>query len=202
MYKVYGKRLLDLGVAVPILFLSSPLLGCLAILIRLRLGSPVLFRQERGGFRETTFVLLKFRTMTDERDPSGAPLSDDQRLTAFGRFLRSTSLDELPTLFNVIRGELSLVGPRPLLSVYLQRYTADQRRRHEVKPGVTGLAQVSGRNALSWQQKFALDVWYVENVSLRLDFNIMVRTVVKLVQREGINQPGTATADEFMGTNT
>jgi sugar transferase EpsL len=158
-----------------------------------------LFRQRRPGLHGQIFTIIKFRTMTDVRDAQGNLLSDAERLTRFGRFLRSTSLDELPELWNVLRGDMSLVGPRPLLMQYLPRYTPEQARRHEVRPGVTGWAQVNGRNALSWEQKFALDVWYVDHVSLRLDAKIIALTVWKILQREGISQPGQATMEEFQG---
>ena len=163
------------------------------------MGAPVLFRQMRPGLQGEPFFLLKFRTMNDVRDEQGELLPDDGRLTGLGSFLRSTSLDELPELFNVLKGEMSIVGPRPLLMQYLDRYTPEQARRHEVKPGVTGWAQVNGRNAISWEEKFELDVWYVDNWSLWLDVKIICMTVWKILKREGVNQPGHATAQEFMG---
>jgi lipopolysaccharide/colanic/teichoic acid biosynthesis glycosyltransferase len=164
------------------------------------MGKPVLFRQLRIGHREKVFTFLKFRTMTDVRDQTGKLLADEQRLTALGRFLRRTSLDELPQLWNVLKGDMSLVGPRPLLPEYLPRYTAFQRRRHEVKPGITGWAQVNGRNALTWEQKFELDVWYVDNCSIKLDLEILWLTLVKVIRREGINAIGSATMPEYMPT--
>ena len=202
VYRSLGKRVLDLALTVPALLLLTPVLGLLALFVRWRLGSPVLFRQVRPGWQSRPFTLLKFRTMRDLRDPSGALLPDAARLTPFGRFLRSTSLDELPELWNVIRGDMSLVGPRPLLMQYLPRYSPEQARRHEVRPGLTGWAQVSGRNALTWEQKFALDVWYVDHLSLGLDLGILIKTLSLIVRRQGINQPGQATAEEFMGTAT
>ena len=199
LYHHYGKRALDLAISVPAAVLLSPLLGALALVVRRALGSPVLFRQVRPGRMGRPFLLVKFRTMRDLVDGDGAPLPDADRLTPFGRFLRSTSLDELPELWNVLRGEMSLVGPRPLLMQYLPRYTAEQARRHEVRPGITGWAQVNGRNALTWEQKFALDVWYVDHVNLWLDLRVLALTVWKIIRREGISQSGQATAEEFMG---
>jgi sugar transferase EpsL len=194
------KRVFDLVVAVPLAVLLAPL-GCLlVIVIRVRLGSPILFRQMRPGFGGRPFELLKFRTMTDARGPDGRLLADAQRLLPLGRWLRRTSLDELPELANVIRGDMSLVGPRPLLMAYLERYSAAQARRHEMPPGITGLAQVNGRNLLSWEERFDLDVWYVDHWSLWLDAKILMKTALKVLAREGISQPGRETADEFMGS--
>jgi lipopolysaccharide/colanic/teichoic acid biosynthesis glycosyltransferase len=198
-YQRKGKRILDLSLTVPALIVLSPLLALIALLVRVLHGSPVLFRQQRPGLHGKPFTMYKFRTMTDARDAEGNLLSDAERLTRFGRFLRSTSLDELPELFNVVKGEMSLVGPRPLLMEYLDRYTPEQMRRHEVCPGVTGWAQVNGRNALSWEQKFALDVWYIDHVSLWLDIRIIALTVWKILRREGISQQGQATMEEFVG---
>ncbi len=195
----FCKRLFDLIGAALGLIVISPLLLMLALLVRWRLGSPILFRQTRPGYRGRPFVLYKFRTMTDRRGPDGHLLPDAERLTRFGRFLRASSLDELPELFNVLRGEMSLVGPRPLLMQYLERYSPEQMRRHEVLPGMTGWAQVNGRNALTWQEKFRLDVWYVDHWSFWLDLKILFLTVWKALKREGISQPGHATAEEFMG---
>jgi len=200
MYRSFGKRLLDLALALLALILLSPVLAMLAMLVRLKLGAPVLFRQVRPGRHGRHFTMLKFRTMTDAHDARGQLFPDSQRLTLFGKFLRSTSLDELPELFNVLKGEMSLVGPRPLLMQYLDRYTPQQARRHEVLPGITGWAQVNGRNALTWEEKFALDVWYVDHVSLSLDLRILFLTLLKIIQREGISQPGQATMEEFMGS--
>ncbi len=196
----FAKRAFDLILAVPALILLSPLLAALAVIVRLRLGAPVLFRQQRPGFCARPFVLLKFRTMTAARDRQGRLLPDDQRLTSFGRFLRGTSLDELPELFNVLSGNMSLVGPRPLLMQYLDRYTPEQMRRHKVRPGITGWAQVNGRNAITWEQKFVLDLWYVDHWSLGLDLRIVALTVWRVITRQGINQPGQATMEEFAGT--
>lgn len=199
MYARWGKRLLDLIVALTALIVLAPVLAVLALLVRAKLGAPVLFRQTRPGLHGKPFTLYKFRTMTDARDAQGNLLPDAERLTPFGRFLRSTSLDELPELWNVLKGDMSLVGPRPLLMQYLDRYTPEQARRHEVRPGITGWAQVNGRNALSWDEKFRLDVWYVDNMSLWLDLRIVALTVWKILKREGISQPGQATMEEFMG---
>lgn len=193
------KRLFDIATsAVAIAFLFPVLLG-LAAAIRWILGSPVLFRQQRPGLGGRPFNILKFRTMTDARGADGVLLSDAERLTRFGRFLRASSLDELPELFNVLKGDMSLVGPRPLLMQYLVRYTPEQARRHEVRPGITGWAQVNGRNAITWEEKFKLDVWYVDNWSLWLDIKIIAMTIWKILKREGISQPGQATMEEFMG---
>lgn len=199
-YVRYTKRALDVAVAGSALALGWPALAAIAGLVRWRLGSPVLFKQQRPGRNGSSFSLWKFRTMTDDRDHNGSPLPDGARLTKFGRFLRSTSLDELPELFNVLRGEMSLVGPRPLLICYLDRYTPEQARRHEVRPGITGWAQINGRNAIAWEQKFAYDVWYVDHVSLRLDIVIIAKTLAKILCRDGVTQPGSATAEEFMGS--
>jgi lipopolysaccharide/colanic/teichoic acid biosynthesis glycosyltransferase len=194
------KRSLDLFlvlVSSPIWF---PVLLILFLIIRIKLGSPVLFRQQRPGLNAFPFELIKFRTMTDERDRDGNLLPDEQRLVPFGKWLRSTSLDELPELINVLKGEMSLVGPRPLLMQYLPLYSSRQARRHDVKPGITGWAQINGRNALSWEEKFDLDVWYVENQSLRLDLKILCLTALKVFSREGISAPGSATAPFFTGS--
>jgi len=199
MYRRFGKRLLDLTLSLTALLCLAPLLALLALLVRVTLGAPVLFRQTRPGRHGQPFTVYKFRTMTDARDANGQLLPDAERLTKFGRFLRSTSLDELPELINVLKGDMSLVGPRPLLMQYLERYTPEQARRHEVRPGITGWAQINGRNALAWEQKFKLDVWYVDHVSCLLDVKIIALTVWRTLKREGINQPGQATAQEFMG---
>jgi sugar transferase EpsL len=201
MYRTFGKKILDLIVAMPGLLFILPVMVLLAILSWLNLSSPVLFRQRRPGLHGKPFSLYKFRTLTDARDESENLLPDSNRLTPFGRFLRSTSLDELPELFNVLKGDMSLVGPRPLLMQYLHRYTPEQARRHEVKPGITGWTQVNGRNALTWEEKFKLDVWYVDNLSISLDLKILVLTIWKILKREGINQPGQATAEEFRGAS-
>ena len=199
-YRRTGKRMLDLSLAIPALLVLAPVGVVIATLARVKLGSPALFRQGRPGRNDEIFELVKFRTMTEDRDSSGTLLADDQRLTSFGRFLRRTSLDELPTLWNVIRGDMSLVGPRPLLVRYLSRYSPNQRRRHEVAPGITGWAQVNGRNALTWEEKFELDVWYVENLSLRTDLAILWRTVAQVLGQRDISAEGHATMPEFMGT--
>jgi len=183
----------------PALILLSPMMLLVVLLIRIRLGKPTLFRQQRPGRHGKPFTMYKFRTMTNARDALGNLLPDADRLTSLGRFLRRTSLDELPELFNVLKGHMSLVGPRPLLMQYLDRYTPEQMRRHEVKPGITGWAQVNGRNVLTWEQKFALDVWYVDHWPLCLDLKIIALTAWKVLTREGISQPGQATAQEFMG---
>ncbi|EHP40130.1 sugar transferase involved in lipopolysaccharidesynthesis [Cupriavidus basilensis OR16] len=194
------KRVFDLLLAAgALLLLCLPLL-ILILLVRRRLGSPVFFRQVRPGLRGRPFEMIKFRTMTDSRGPDGQLLSDADRLTAFGRFLRGTSLDELPELWNVLKGDMSLVGPRPLLMEYLPLYSTEQARRHEVRPGVTGWAQVNGRNALSWEDKFKLDVWYVDNWSLWLDVKILWLTVRKVLVREGISAAGEATMSKFTGS--
>jgi sugar transferase EpsL len=194
-----SKRLLDLCLTVPGMILLSPVLLTVAILVRVFHGSPVLFRQVRPGYKGRLFTLYKFRTMTDRRDALGNLLPDDSRLTKLGKWLRSTSLDELPELVNVLRGEMSLVGPRPLFAHYLERYSSEQARRHEVFPGLTGWAQMNGRNALTWEEKFRLDVWYVDHWRFWLDVKILALTFWKVMKREGISQPGHATAEEFMG---
>ena len=194
------KRLFDVAGALLGLLLGAPVLLALAVLVRACLGSPVLFLQTRISRGERPFTFYKFRTMTDARDAQGRLMPDSERLTPFGRFLRRTSLDELPQLWNVLCGDMSLVGPRPLLPEYLPRYSARQRRRHEVRPGITGWAQVHGRNALSWEQKFELDLFYVERRGWWLDTKIFWLTAVCLVRRQGISQPGHATMPQFLGT--
>ena len=196
-----SKRLFDLILTFPGLVLISPLLGLIGVLVRIFLGSPVLFRQMRPGKGGEPFDVYKFRTMTDERGSGENLLSDAKRMTGLGRFLRSLSLDELPELFNVLRGEMSLVGPRPLLMQYLERYSVEQARRHEVLPGISGWAQVNGRNAITWEDKFRYDVWYVDNWSLWLDIKILLTTAWKVIAREGISQLGHTTAEEFMGSD-
>ena len=193
------KRLLDLAVALGALIVAAPLILILAALVRYNLGSPVLFRQTRPGRHGRPFVLVKFRTMRDAYGADGKPLDDSERLTRFGRFLRASSLDELPGLWNVVTGDMSLVGPRPLLMEYLPLYSPEQARRHEVRPGVTGLAQVNGRNAISWDEKFALDCWYVDHRSFWLDLKIIARTLVKVLHRDGISAVGEATMPRFTG---
>jgi sugar transferase EpsL len=193
------KRLLDLVVSSTLLFLLSPLLIALGVAVGMLIGQPILFRQRRPGLHGVPFELLKFRTMTNAVDTGGRPLPDRERLGRFGAMLRGLSLDELPELINVIRGDMSLVGPRPLLMQYLGRYDSTQARRHDVLPGVTGWAQINGRNAISWEERFALDVWYVDHRSFWLDLKILMITVRKVFRREGITQPGHATMPEFMG---
>ena len=202
MKKIYLpiKRVLDFTAALAGLMVLSPLLLVLAALVRCKLGSPVLFKQDRPGLNSQIFTMYKFRTMTDVRNEQGELLPDEERLPPFGRFLRSTSLDELPELINVLKGDMSLVGPRPLLARYLPRYSPMQARRHEVRPGITGWAQVNGRNAISWEEKFAHDVWYVDNLSPTIDLKILAMTFWKIIKREGISQEGQATMAEFMGT--
>ncbi|MDY0093673.1 MAG: sugar transferase [Candidatus Vecturithrix sp.] len=195
------KRFFDFIVSAAAVVGLSPVLLILATVVRWTLGAPVLFRQQRPGLRGRPFMLLKFRTMTNARGHDGALLPDAARLTRFGRFLRATSLDELPELLNVLKGDMSLVGPRPLLMKYLERYSPKQARRHEVRPGITGWAQVNGRNAITWEEKFKLDVWYVDNQSFWLDIKIVFLTILKIFKREGINQAGQATMEEFMGTD-
>ena len=195
------KRAFDLAVTIPAVLLLLPLLAIVAVLVRYKLGTPVFFRQQRPGLHGKPFTIYKFRTMTDARDAQGMLLPDSERLTPFGRFLRCTSLDELPELFNVLKGDMSVVGPRPLLMQYLGRYTPEQMRRHDVKPGITGWAQINGRNALTWEEKFSLDVWYVNNATLWLDLKILGFTIGTIFRREGINQPGHATAQEFLGNS-
>jgi lipopolysaccharide/colanic/teichoic acid biosynthesis glycosyltransferase len=193
------KRLIDVVAAACGLILLAPLLGLIAAAIRWKLGSPVLFRHLRIGKDERPFVLYKFRTMTEARDSAGRLLPDAQRLTGLGRLLRSTSLDELPQLWNVLKGEMSLVGPRPLVPRYLPRYNRRQRRRHEALPGITGWAQIHGRNTLSWEQKFELDVWYVDHWSLWLDLKILAITLARVLERKGVNQAGDLASPEFLG---
>lgn len=197
-----AKRLLDLLLVILSAPLWIPALLVVSGLVLLVHGSPLLFKQARPGYRGKPFYVYKFRSMNDRRDAQGQLLPDEQRLTGFGRFLRSSSLDELPELFNVLRGEMSLVGPRPLLMQYLERYSPEQARRHNMLPGITGWAQINGRNALTWEDKFRLDVWYVDHWSLGLDLKIIALTLWKVLKREGISQPGHATAAEFMGSDT
>jgi lipopolysaccharide/colanic/teichoic acid biosynthesis glycosyltransferase len=200
MYRQFGKRLLDLVSATCAMVLLAPVFVALALLVRWKLGSPILFAQQRPGWRGRPFTLLKFRTMIDSRAPDGSLRSDAERLVPFGRFLRSASLDELPELWNVLRGDMSLFGPRPLLMQYLERYTPDQMRRHDVRPGISGWAQVNGRNAQTWEDRFRFDLWYVDHLSLALDMRILLLTLKKVVQREGIQAEGHATMPEFTGS--
>lgn len=201
IYRNYLKRPLDFILSLTGIIVLSPLLIIIAILVRIKLGSPVIFRQKRPGLNEKIFTLYKFRTMTDERDENAELLPDEQRLTGFGKFLRSTSLDELPELFNILKGDMSIVGPRPLLVEYLPLYNEQQKRRHEVRPGLTGWAQVNGRNAISWEEKFDLDVEYVDNINFLLDCKIVFSTVKKVLSREGINSETAVTMEPFQGTN-
>lgn len=200
-YNNYVKKVFDLLFSFILLIIISPIFLFVCVFIRIYLGRPILFRQIRPGLGGQQFQMIKFRTMTNGRDSNGILLPDNLRLTPFGKFLRSSSLDELPELLNVIKGEMSLVGPRPLLMEYLPLYTPEQARRHEVLPGITGWAQVNGRNAISWEEKFKLDVWYVDNRSLWLDIKILWMTLGKVFKREGISQDGQATAEKFMGSD-
>jgi len=197
-----AKRAADVVLAALALGIAAPFLAALGLLVAIRLGRPVLFRQARPGLNGKPFVLLKFRTMTNARGRGGELLSDAERLTPFGRKLRATSLDELPELWNVLRGDMSLIGPRPLLTEYLQLYTVDQARRHLVRPGLTGWAQVNGRNALSWEEKLALDVWYVDNRSLWLDMKILWLTVIRVLRAQNISQAGHVTIEKFTGSSS
>ncbi len=199
MYKKFIKRFLDFILSLMALIILSPILLIIYILVRIKLGKPAIFKQERPGKNEKIFTLYKFRTMTDEKDKDGNLLPDEKRLTKFGKILRSTSLDELPELVNILKGDMSIVGPRPLLVEYLPLYNEEQKRRHEVRPGLTGLAQVSGRNSLSWEEKFKDDVYYVDHISLWEDIKIILKTVGKVLKREGISQEGNATMEYFTG---
>ena len=200
MYRRFFKRFFDIVLSACALAVLSLVLLIVAVLVRVKLGSPVIFCQERPGKDEKIFKLYKFRSMTDARDEDGELLPDEVRLTRFGELLRSTSLDELPELWNILKGDMSIVGPRPLLVKYLPRYSAEQHRRHDVRPGLTGLAQVSGRNAISWEEKFALDVEYVDRVSFFLDIKIVFLTVVVVFRRSGIHSSTSETQEEFLGT--
>ncbi len=201
-YEKYIKRPQDFCCALIALIVLSPVLLITAVLVRVKLGSPVIFKQDRPGLNEKIFKLYKFRTMTDERDAEGKMLPDEKRLTSFGRVLRSTSLDELPELLNILSGDMSVVGPRPLLVRYLDRYNVHQARRHEVRPGFTGYAQIHGRNAISWESKFNLDVEYVDNITFLGDWKIIFKTVKTVLRREGITSDNSVTMEEFMGTHT
>jgi sugar transferase EpsL len=199
-YSKIGKRLFDLAAVLLSAPVWLPILAVVAVLVRLRLGSPVLFRQKRPGYRGSIFEIIKLRTMTNACDAQGNLLPDQVRLTSFGRWLRATSLDELPELFNVLRGDMSLVGPRPLLIKYLPLYSPEQARRHNVLPGITGLAQIKGRNDITWEDKFRLDVWYVDHLSWWLDVKILFLTVWKVVAREGVVEPTVGVHQEFTGS--
>lgn len=200
VYEKYIKRPQDMLCALLALIVLSPILFITAFLVRVKLGSPVIFKQERPGLNEKIFTLYKFRTMTDERDSEGNLLPDEVRLTRFGKLLRSTSLDELPELLNILFGDIAVIGPRPLLVEYLPRYNEEQRRRHEVRPGLSGLAQVNGRNAISWEDKFKYDVQYVDHVTFIGDWKIILQTVLNVIKRDGINSETAATMEVFMGT--
>ena len=195
------KRFMDFLIAALSIIIFSPLLIFLAILVRVKLGGPVIFKQERPGLNGKVFKLYKFRTMTDAKDENGNLLDDEYRLTSFGKKLRSTSLDELPELYNILKGDMSIVGPRPLLVKYLPLYNDEQKRRHDVRPGLTGLAQVSGRNAITWTEKFNKDIEYVDNVSLGLDISIFFKTIYCVLKKEGINSDSAATMEDFTGNN-
>ncbi len=195
------KRLFDIGGSLFLLLALLPLLLLIAIVVRATLGSPVLFKQKRPGLHGKPFYIYKFRTMSNEKDKAGNLLPDEERLTPLGGFLRRFSMDELPELFNVLKGDMSLVGPRPLHMKYLNRYTPEQARRHEVRPGITGLAQIKGRNLLTWEERFKMDVWYIDNWSFFLDIKILLLTLLKVIKREGISAEGHATMHEFKGTN-
>src|SRR5690606_30812971 len=199
-YRRFIKRPMDFILSLMAIVALSPVLLVVAILVRTKLGSPVLFKQKRPGLNDKVFMMYKFRTMTDERDENGELLPDSVRLTKFGKFLRSTSLDELPELFNILKGDMSIIGPRPLLVQYLPLYNEHQKRRHEVRPGLSGLAQISGRNAISWEDKFNLDVEYVDSVSFIGDWKIIFLTIKKVFVREGINSETSATMEPFKGT--
>lgn len=202
LYRRFGKRLLDVAVAVPAVVVSAPVVAAAAVAVRATMGGPVFFRQQRPGLHGKPFHVVKMRTMTNETDAQGQLLPDEQRLTPLGNTLRRLSIDELPQLWNVVDGSMSLVGPRPLLMRYLDRYTPEQARRHDVKPGITGLAQVNGRNTLSWDEKFQLDVRYVDTVSFAVDVGILIKTALRVVSSDGISASGHATMPEFMGSGT
>lgn len=199
-YRNHGKRALDLVVSAGALVVLAPLLGGVALAVRAKLGSPVLFRQPRAGRHGETFHIYKFRSMTDERGPDGELLPDEKRLTPFGKLLRKTSLDELPELFNILKGEMSLVGPRPLLTKYVPLYTREQARRHEVRPGLTGWVAINGRNTRSWEERFEQDLFYIENYDLRLDLHVLWRTVAVVLSRENVDPIGMATMPDFQGS--
>ncbi|NJD04475.1 MAG: sugar transferase [Ruminiclostridium sp.] len=201
IYRNYIKRIIDFALSLIVLILLSPILLGVAIFVRIKLGRPIIFKQKRPGLYEKSFIMFKFRTMTAERDENGELLPDCMRLTKFGRFLRSTSLDELPELWNIVRGDMSIVGPRPLLIQYLPLYNEHQKRRHEVRPGLSGLAQVNGRNTISWEEKFDLDVQYVDNVSFIYDCKIILLTIKKVFKKEGISSYTSATMEPFNGAS-
>jgi sugar transferase EpsL len=196
-HQYFAKRAFDIAVAIAGILITAPLMALVALAIRIQMGIPIFFKQVRPGYKAKPFVIYKFRTMDEKRDLRNNLRPDAERLTSLGHFLRSTSLDEIPELINVLKGEMSIVGPRPLLLQYLERYTPEQARRHQVKPGITGWAQVNGRNAITWEQKFEHDVWYVDHASFWLDLKIIAMTIWKILKREGISQRGHATAEEF-----
>lgn len=200
MYRKYIKRILDFTLSLIALIVLSPILLITTILVKIKLGSPIIFKQQRPGKNEKIFTLYKFRTMTDKKDEEGNLLPDEQRLTKFGKILRSTSIDELPELINILKGNMAIVGPRPLLVEYLELYNEEQKHRHDVRPGLTGLAQVSGRNAISWEEKFEEDIQYIENISLIEDIKIILKTISKVFKREGISQEGNETIERFKGS--
>lgn len=200
IYEAFFKRVIDFILGMLVLAILWPLYIVLAIMVRVKLGSPVLFKQDRPGKDEKIFKLYKFRTMTDERDANGELLPDDKRLTAFGSWLRRTSMDEVPEAFNIIKGNMSLIGPRPLLVRYLDRYNEEQHHRHDVRPGLTGYAQAHGRNAVSWEDKFKMDVWYTEHISFLCDVKVIVDTVKSVLKKDGISSESSATMEEFMGS--
>lgn len=200
MYQLFGKRLLDFVLSLLAIIVLSPIYLIVAVLVRIKLGSPIIFTQERPGKDEKIFKMYKFRSMTDERDENGNLMPDEVRLTKFGKWLRSTSLDELPELFNILKGDMSIVGPRPLLVKYLSLYNEYQKHRHDVKPGITGWAQCNGRNAISWEEKFGLDIYYVKRISFLLDTKIIFKTIKTVLCREGISSETSATMEEFRGT--
>lgn len=199
-YQKHGKRIFDLCLTIPACIVLSPVMAATAVLVAVKLGRPVLFTQQRPGYKEKIFRMYKFRTMTDERDEKGELLPDEVRLTPFGETLRSTSLDELPELLNILKGDMSLVGPRPLLVQYLPLYNKRQHKRHDVKPGITGLAQINGRNSISWEEKFEYDVQYAEHITFAGDLKILLGTVSKVLKRDGINSENSATMEDFTGT--
>lgn len=200
MYAKYVKRPLDFILSLLAIIILSPIMLIIYILVRIKLGKPAIFKQQRPGKNEKIFTLYKFRTMTDERDEDGNLLPDEKRLTKFGKMLRSTSLDELPELFNILKGDMAIVGPRPLLVEYLKLYNNEQRKRHNVRPGLTGLAQVSGRNLISWQDRFEKDIYYVNNLTFMNDLKIILVTVKKVIKREGISQDNNVTMEKFKGS--
>lgn len=201
IYEKFLKRPFDFFASFLAILILSPLLVVISILIKFKLGGPIFFKQDRPGLNEKVFTLYKFRTMTDEKDEKGFLLPDSERLTKFGKFLRSTSIDELPALLNILKGDMSIVGPRPLLIEYLNLYSIEQRKRHEVRPGLSGYAQVNGRNSLSWEEKFNLDLIYIDNISFRHDIGIILKTIIKVIKREGISSNNSVTMEKFKGTD-